>query len=195
MRLVTKSLNILQKTTVYIGEVFLILMMGLMFVEVIYRFWGGSLLPFGHTILTAMVAWSVFLLIGSVSRENGHIRISFFIEKALGKRAERIWPVLEDVISLPLCVFLVWASWRWVALYMQQGLRQELFQLGGFTYPSWVPIIIVPIGLSIASVFYLERIVKRIHALFSHHGKEHELEKKDTNTEDKRLDITTTGSI
>ena len=143
-------------------------MAGMMFAEVIYRiFTGGSLLQFGQTILRAMVAWSVFLLVGSVARRDEHIRITFFIEKALGSRAQTVWSVLEDIVTLPICIFLVWASWRWLAHTMEQDVQFTLFQLAGFTYPAWIIYVIFPIGMGLGALFYIERVVRRIRSLRS----------------------------
>jgi len=168
MRLFTRSLDIVQNITVYITKGFLLIMVGMMFAEVICRlFTGGSLLQFGQTILRAMVAWSVFLLVGSVARRDEHIRITFFIEKALGNRAQTVWSVLEDIVALPICIFLVWAAWRWMAFTIEQDVRLTLFQLAGFTYPSWIIHIVFPVGMGLGALFYIERIVRRVHSLRS----------------------------
>ncbi|MFC2058117.1 TRAP transporter small permease [Chloroflexota bacterium] len=167
MRFATKFLDLLQKITVYLAEAFLLIMVALMFAEVIARFFGGSIIMYGQTILRGLVAWSVFILIGSVSRENSHIRIGFFAEKLLGERAPRIWSILEDIVTLPILIFLIWAAWLWVDFYIAQGLKETLFSITGLRYPSWIPVIIVPIGLGIAAIFYIERIVKQLASLRS----------------------------
>ncbi|MFC2058259.1 TRAP transporter small permease [Chloroflexota bacterium] len=163
-RLASKFMSLLQLTNITISVFFLLVIVGLMFVEVVSRNLGGSVIAFAETIIRLTMGWTVFLLLSSVARLNEHIRIGFFIEKALGQRAGSFVYALENIVMIPLCIYLGWVGYRWVAFYFRLGFRDELTTIGGPTYPTWIPMVILPIGLFLCAAFYLERMITQIHA-------------------------------
>jgi len=165
-RLARKFMSLLQLTNTGISVFFLMAIVILMFMEVVSRYvFGGSVISFAETIIRLTMGWIVFLLLGSVARMNEHIRIGFFIDKALGERAGSFVYTLENIVMIPLCIYLGWTGYRWVAFYFRLGFRDELTTIGGPTYPTWIPMVILPIGLFICAAFYLERMITQIHAI------------------------------
>ncbi|MFC1926765.1 TRAP transporter small permease [Chloroflexota bacterium] len=165
-RLARKFMSLLQLTNTSISVLFLMIIVLLMFMEVVSRYVvGGSVVSFAETIIRLTMGWTVFLLLGSVARMNEHIRIGFFIDKALGPKAGSFVYAMENIVMLPLCIYLGWVGYRWVAFYFRLGFRDELTTIGGPTYPTWIPMVILPIGLFICAAFYLERMITQIHAI------------------------------
>jgi len=168
MRLLGKSIGFVQRATVTIGVVFLLLITVLMFVTVVLRYFVGSAVPYTMVFLTGLMVWFVFLALGSVSRRDEHIKISILADMLFRGRAKEILATLENVVALPLCIYFTWAGYQWVTLTMAQGTR---YLFGYFySYPAWIPHLILPIGFGIASLFYLERTVKQVQSILLRRG-------------------------
>jgi len=131
-------------------------------------------MPYTMLILTLLMVWFVFLLVGSVSRGDEHIKISGLVEVVLRKRAKAFLFMVENIVALPLCIYFTWAGYCWIAHRMSQG---SLSFIGEYhTYPAWIPNIIVPIGFGIASLFYLERTAKQVRAFLLRRREEQAIE-------------------
>ncbi|MFC1926540.1 TRAP transporter small permease [Chloroflexota bacterium] len=154
----------LEKLTSGFGVLLVLGMAGILFVATILRYVFNYTIGWSLDMTTFMLTWSVFIVIGSATRRNAHIRIGFFLEMMVGeKRARVISITLENVIGLAMCSFLAWTGYRWIAMTRDQGL--SVWSTGGFKYPVWIPIIVVALGMGLAGIFYLERTIKQILAL------------------------------
>lgn len=164
---IQRLLGWLQGATSAMGAVFLMLIATLMFIDVIGRYFGGFALGFSPTLITLMLGWGVYLLVGSVARRDEHVRISFVIERVLGQRAKAVYHAVENILSLGLCGFLIYAGYLLIASYMEIG-QQTLFMpraAGSIKYDAWINVIVIPLGFFIAALFYIERIAKQIRSL------------------------------
>jgi TRAP-type C4-dicarboxylate transport system permease small subunit len=164
MNLPGKLLALVQRATIAVSVVLLLVMTWGMFAGVVMRYFVGGHVPYLETFLGVLLAWSVFLLIGSVARRDEHIRIGFFAETVLRQRAQPFFTALENIISLPLLIYLAWVGYRWVVFHMDQGTREFLGR-STTTYPVWPTITVVSIGCGIGALFYLERTVKQVRSL------------------------------
>jgi len=159
-----KPLDLVQRGLVGVCVALLAGMATLMFVVVVTGKIVGQAIPHSELYLIGMLAWGTFLILGSVSRRDEHIRIGFFIETVLRDRAKPFWTVVENITGLAYCVFAAWVSWSWVSKRIAEGAVEFL---GLETYPAWIPILCVPIGFSLCALFYLERGVKQLWPLVS----------------------------
>ena len=87
MRALNSFLNLLERASEALGTLFLIAIAGLMFAGVLYRYFLESGIPYSNIIMTYLFAWFVFLMLGPVSRQFGHVGIELVSELALKKRA------------------------------------------------------------------------------------------------------------
>jgi len=163
MRILSKLLDWLERGAEGLTVAFIIAMAAGMFAGVIFRYFVGSSIPFLMVILTGMFIWIVFLLIGATSRRDEQVRIGFLVQLLLKGRAQSFWTAVENIVSLPVLVYLTWAASSWVKTLMEQD---KTFFLGAtVSYPAWIPVIIVPIGFGIGSLVYLERSIKQARSL------------------------------
>ena len=164
---IKKFLDFCQRGTSAMGASFLILITVLMIIEVVGRYFASFTLGFSSTLINIMTGWGVYLLVGSVARRDQHVRIGFFIEKVLGRRAEPVYHTVENVFSLGLCCFLIYAGYLLIASTMQQGTESIFMstKTGSIDYPAWIDLIVIPLGFFIAILFYGERIANQIRSL------------------------------
>lgn len=164
---IDKLLGFLQRATTAMAASFLILITVMMVIEVVGRYFAGYTLGFAGVLINIMTGWGVYLLVGSVARRDQHVRIGFFIERVLGRRAKPVYHTVENVFSLGLCCFLVYAGYLLIASYMRTGTEAVFMatRTGSIDYPAWTELIIFPLGFFIAIVFYAERIGNQIRSL------------------------------
>ncbi|MFC1926134.1 TRAP transporter small permease [Chloroflexota bacterium] len=164
VKALSKYMDTMHKATTALSVVFLFFTVIIMTYAVVARYLTSALF-YGEPFVVIMLVWTVFLLIGSVARRDEHIRIGFFVNKLLGKRASPFIYGLESVASLALCIYFAYWGIRWVQLAMiiNEGISYN--ELGD-EYPAWIPYIIAPGGLIIAATFYLERIVRQARSIY-----------------------------
>lgn len=166
--MIGKFLDFVQRGTTIVTASFLLLITVMMVFEVVGRYFAGFTLGFSSTLITIMTGWGVYLLIGSVARRDQHVKIGFFIEWVLGRRrAKPVYETVENVFSLGMCCFLIYAGYLLIASYMRAGTEAVFMptETGSIDYPAWINLIAIPLGFFIAMLFYLERIGKQIRSL------------------------------
>ncbi|MFC1993676.1 TRAP transporter small permease [Chloroflexota bacterium] len=162
-----KFLDILQSFTVNLSVVILVFMTLMMTVEIVSRYIIKSPVYMAEHFVMIMMGWIVFLLIGSVARRDEHIRIGFFVTKVLGSKAKSFTFALESITGLVLSGYLTYWGIKWVQLAMKLGMK-ESYTPEMDQYPAWVPWIVVAIGMGLATLFYLERIVRQARSIYRH---------------------------
>ncbi|MFC1999765.1 TRAP transporter small permease [Chloroflexota bacterium] len=165
--IIGKLLDFLQRFTTTMAAGFLILITAMMMIEVVGRYFASYTLGFSNTLIILMTAWGVYLLVGSVARRDQHVRIGFFIEKVLGRRAEPVYHTVENVFSFSMCGFLIYATYLLIASDIRYSNESILMptKTSSIMYPAWVNLVVVPLGCFIAMVFYAERIGNQIRSL------------------------------
>ena len=66
---------------------------------------------------------------------------------------------MENIVALPICIYLTWVGWDWVTSKKAQGTVRWLDAT--HSYEEWIVVLIVPIGFGLAALFYLERLVRQ----------------------------------
>ncbi|MFC2058615.1 TRAP transporter small permease [Chloroflexota bacterium] len=178
-----KFLDILEEFNLSISSSFLFIILGFMVYEIITRYIIKSTLVFSEQIMMTMLGWSVFLLIGEIARKDDHIRIGFFIDRLLGKKAPLFVYALESIASFSLCIYLIHCSIRWIKLQKFMGIDIYITPSGA-TYKEWMPNIVIPIALIMASLFYLERIILQARHLFRQYKMKGEISIDDVSPEE-----------
>ena len=113
------------------------------------------------------MTWGVFLGVASITRDNSHIRVSFFADKILGQeKASRVGITLENITGVAACGFLTYLSTRWILFSYQAGTT------------LWVPRLAVLIGTALLTIFYVERLIKQIKSYRAQRTPEQEGGKK-----------------
>lgn len=165
MKVVTKVLDLLENLTKGTGGAFVFLMATLYFAQVIARYVFREGIPNALLVTVMCMVWLCFLLVGSLARQDEHIRIGAVTEAVFKGRARDFRFVVENLVALPLCIYLSHAAVRWVGRTITSGDR--VYISASDSYAAWIPHIIVPVGLCIASLFYLERNMRMLNSLLA----------------------------
>ena len=156
--------SLLDKMSVVVGRLtaWLTLFMVLVtFVVVVMRY----VFDAGAVWLQESVIWMhafVFMVGAAFTlQQDEHVRVDIFYRKLSGKG--RAWVDLLGVLLflLPVCVFLAWKSWDFVAISWQ--LREASREPGGMPYP-FVPLLksvllIAPLLLSLQGLSMLRQAI------------------------------------
>jgi len=164
MRYIGKSvkfiLDFLEIAPLWLGMALFVTMTSIAFAGVIMRYTVHSPITWEAEVTSFMMAWGVFLGVGTVTRHNAHIRIAFFAEKIFGeKRGPIVWSFMETILGMGLCGYIAYLGARWVKLSYDTGAAS----LGDIRYELWIPRMAVSIGLSLMVLFYFERFVKQLY--------------------------------
>ncbi|UCC60772.1 MAG: TRAP transporter small permease [Dehalococcoidia bacterium] len=154
-----------ERATLLASVLMLIGMAGIMFLSTIFRYLLDSPWKWSEEALVYMLAWSIFILMGSVARQYGHVRISFFIDRIMGSpdKAQRLSNVMENIIGLGIGIFLAYSAFRWMNFSREMGAI--VWSAAGFTYAQWLTRIVPTLGLCLLSFFYLERSIRMLLAV------------------------------
>lgn len=108
---VTKLFQYFLKTTISISNFLLIVLTFIVALEVVCR----KLFNYSFTFVTALTAfvfpWLVFLAIISVTKNNDHIGVSFFLNKMKG-RTKTFFTIFNKVVMLVFSVFMLLSSYK-----------------------------------------------------------------------------------
>ncbi|OGO02028.1 MAG: hypothetical protein A2Y59_05415 [Chloroflexi bacterium RBG_13_52_14] len=154
-----------ERTVMLASVLMLIGMSGIMFLGTILRYLFHSPWKWPEEVVVYMFAWSIFILMGAVARQYGHVRISFFIDHVMGSpdKAQRISNVVENIIGLGISIFLAYAAFRWMNFSREMGV--VLWSATGLRYGQWLVRIVPMLGLFLLSFFYLERSIRMLLAV------------------------------
>ncbi len=120
----------------------ILLMVTLACVNVALRYlWGISLLWADEALVFAMVGVT-FLGVISVSARSNHLRMTLFVQ-ALGPRGKRVLEALEHVVTITICLFVAYYSWKVVAMLIKRGTLSNMADV-----PLWTLHLLVLTGLA-----------------------------------------------
>jgi len=131
----------------------------LMTYEIIGRFVINKPFFLAELFIMMMMAAIVFLTWGSVTRRDEHIRIGFFISKLMGDRAKPFMYVLESIAGVALSAYITYAGVKWIQLSMKLGHTRAWSTNPWDEYPVAVPHMVVCVGMGVATIMYLARLV------------------------------------
>lgn len=116
-------------------------MVVLLCVNVALRYiWGASLLWADEAMVSAMVV-TVFLAGVGVSRRDQHLRMSL-ITQSLPPSVQRTISAIEQVVTIGVCLFVAWYSFRATILLYRRGTVSNMAEI-----PLWLIYIAVLAGL------------------------------------------------
>jgi C4-dicarboxylate transporter, DctQ subunit len=144
--------SILERLIRTFGVICLVLLFVLMTIQVVLRYGFGYTHFFTEELGRYLLVWSTLIGMALESRQGGHIRVSFLVER-LPKSVCVIWHFLLDLIILLLFLLLVYT-----------GIESTIFNHGqqsaGMQLPLSLPFAAIPIFFFCAAMFMLERLWK-----------------------------------
>ncbi|MFC2018119.1 TRAP transporter small permease [Chloroflexota bacterium] len=145
----------------------LVSMWGLLLVNTVAKWL--DIYSVGYTLefVKYMMAWSIFVVMGAVTRTNDHIRVSFFPEKLLGERRGAVFMyVTENLVALGMCIYFTIHAYRFIIESYNSDFVEH--SIGGWNYQMWIIRIGILVGFLFASLFYFERTMKMIKNFITH---------------------------
>lgn len=108
----------------FVGKIFLAAMISIVFINVILRYIFHSPLIWGDEAMMNLMIMMVFFTTGAVMLENGHIRISFIVER-LPQGAQNILNILTCLIAVGYVGFLIYAGSVLASKTIKRGIVSD----------------------------------------------------------------------
>lgn len=133
----------------WISSICLVVLLGLVSLIVLIRFWPVVALGWEDEVVELAFAWMIFLGSAAVWRSHEHIVIDFFPQALAGSRAGR---ALETVVGVLVLGFLgVYTWYGWLLTLQSQGNTSPMLVLPKPLWYAAVPVSgVVMIGYTIA---------------------------------------------
>lgn len=126
------------------------------FAQVVARYVFNDSFTWALELTVVCFAWLIFLGISYGIRVGSHIGVDAFV-RLLPPRAARVLAIVAVLLCLLFCGFLIWGGWQYTAKLLKIGvLMQDL------PIPRWVPTIVVPIGMALAALRFLQVLVRLV---------------------------------
>lgn len=146
------------------GVIILTAMWGLLLINAIARWTDLMETGWSIEITSYLVAWSIFVMMGPITRSDEHIKVTFLPEKLLGEQRGRAFVyATENILVLLLCIYVSYHAY----ILIDKSRGYEIESTGGWYYPMWLIRSGVLVGFSISAMFYFERTVKWIMHFFT----------------------------
>lgn len=125
----------------------------LAFLQVVLRNLFGTGFIWGDTLVRHLVLWVGFFGAALAVKEERHISIDA-LTKFLSPRTKRIAWVLTSAFAMVVCLYLSEAAWVYLKEEHAAGSQLVL------SIPSWVGLMIIPIGYLLLAVHFCVRVVE-----------------------------------
>jgi C4-dicarboxylate transporter, DctQ subunit len=147
------------ESTIVIVCLSLVLLLG--FAQVVLRNLFATGFIWADILSRHLVLWIAFAGAAIAASEGRHIHIDF-LTKFLSVRAKDVLSVVTNVFAAVICAALCNAGWTF--LLNEKNMGGEFV----FSIPSWVPILIIPIGFGLISFHFAIRVLQPIVKLWHH---------------------------
>lgn len=150
MRVLSRTLTVIENALVVISIVYLFSIIGLITFDVIGRQLGTGSLPWIVEVAEYFLLFSTFMCSAWVLRERGHIVVDF-IDGFLTENGLRRLRIAAYVVTFATVGYLLWFTGKLGLNYFQRGTSQGNFIM----VPQWVLYGPIPVGIFL---FLLELI-------------------------------------
>ena len=160
-------LKILDITIRKIGDVgFVIAMLIMAFLafsitlEVVSRYLLGSSTVWVTEVSGYLVSSVLFMAIGKVYRDNGHVAMSIVVDK-LTENMYMYFMILVDLFVLIFAVFVAWSTYDMAIFSFELGWTSSTT----LAVPLYIPQIMMPLGSAILAMEAIRMVVLRTGSL------------------------------
>lgn len=145
-----KALLLIKNLLNKIGLVLLVLIVITVFIQVFSRYVLQMPLTLSEEFAKLCFVWMIFLGLGLVSDENGHIQVEFFVELFSSK----VQLIIKKLMDLVLIAFLVTIFFQGLDFVKaQHGMRSIALNVP-ITVFSWA----IPVGMFFEVIFNLYKL-------------------------------------
>ncbi len=165
MTIVGALKRLLEKAETIFLVLFLSIMLVFAFAQVILRDVFNTGLLWGDPLVREMVLWAGFVGAALAAGQERHISIDA-LTKFLSPRIKHVAAVLTNAFGAVVCWYLGRAAWGFMLEEKLNG--GDMF----LSLPSWVGLIIIPIGYWLITLHFTLNLVEHFLAALSHEQKE-----------------------
>jgi TRAP-type C4-dicarboxylate transport system permease small subunit len=157
--------NFLARIETILLVLFLSVMVVLAFGQVVLRNVFGTSILWIDPLVRQTLLWAGFIGAALATREDRHISIDAFT-KFLSPRMKSLVKIVTSLAAAIGAFFLAQASWGFLREEMASG--NEMF----FGIPTWVGLLILPVGYGLIMVHFLVTAAERAVERFGRAGRE-----------------------
>ena len=155
--------RILEARLELISGIFLLLILGFVFSEVISRYVFEASHGFMEEFSRWFQIWIAYLMLGVIEKRRRHIAIDILPGRLSGKYKTALMAVIS-IMNLIVAVVLCWAGIELTQLLRQTGVLSQT----NIPTPMWIVRICVPIGAVFLAFFSIEHLITDIRSLVRH---------------------------
>ncbi len=138
-----------------VAALFLAFGMGLMFYQVLSRYFFGFSIFWAEEIVRYLVIWSNFIGASIIIKNDEHVSVSFFVDK-LTEARQKVIKQATNLLSVCYSVFLLFTGFSLVREAMLNGATSD----SRLETPMFIPYIIIPLAGFLITCRYLQAIIK-----------------------------------
>lgn len=158
MRLLQSLDRALVRVETALIVVFLSLMVLLAFLQVMLRNFLDTGLLWADPLVRHLVIWVGFVGAAVATHEERHISIDA-LSRFFAPRRKAAAHAVTSLFALVVCVFLADASWTFLKDELALGSEFML------NVPTWVALIIIPLGYAVIALHFAVKIVQHVLVL------------------------------
>ncbi|RAH96780.1 hypothetical protein DLJ53_31450 [Acuticoccus sediminis] len=141
-------------TVLRVVAVFLIcLSTALAFASVVLRYLFGTSYGMVEEVCRFSIVYAVLLYFGPLIMRNAHLAMTV-VTDLLPRRLNRTVDIVQTLLLAALLVWLMRSAWTWEAGLYSMGLLTMSGEM-----QAWVPSAALPVGIALALVFTLLRLI------------------------------------
>jgi C4-dicarboxylate transporter DctQ subunit len=156
VRRTDRFIEAIDNPIVILGLISLVSSAGLLFMEVIFRYFVGHTFPVFEELSVNLVIWAVMFFGGPVFKRGSHVGMEFLAESLHGPK-KAIHQFALDVVLLFICAILFWKGIELVQLIHQTGKTTHSGEL-----EVWYMMLAIPVGAAIYGLYGITELVKII---------------------------------
>ena len=143
--------------TEILSEIALVILMLMVFREVIWRYLFNSPSVFSVEISEYLLIFMTFMCAGWVLHHDRHVSMTVFTRR-LSPRQQVLLDTLPSVITMGLCLVIIWKGIRIVTIAFQGDYRSASL----VNFPLWISYSFIPAGMTVLFLQYIVRIHNNI---------------------------------
>ena len=141
MRAILKSIEYFQKMIAYLSAILMALLAIFVFYEVVARYVFRAPTIWTNEISSYILQFIVFFTMGYLLIEDGHLKVTFFLDKLKGK-AKKALRIINLFLVVPYAGILMIYGWKiTVSSYERESVSPTLLAV-----PLWIPQSFIFIG-------------------------------------------------
>lgn len=122
--------NLLHIGLVYLSQLMMLAMVGIIFVNVVLRYIFDSGLMWSEEVALLLAVWFIFIAMSLGVKQNLHINISLIPDKRISAGFRRVLVLAKSLVVLVVAVVMLVYGWKLAAMTMSSIMPATLWPAG-----------------------------------------------------------------